>query len=454
MRKASDDGRSPAVLSSGWVVPFCALILWAMTVPGAGAQIPLQPTVPESLGVNIHFTDARPGEMEMLAATGMRWIRMDLIWTNTERQRGQYDFSAYDRLMASLEKHKIRALLIFNGRNPLYDQRQFPYTDEARAAFARWAAAAVQRYRGRGVLWEMWNEPNVAMGGKPPAEVYAKLALAVGEAIQKTAPKEIYVGPATSLIDMPYLEACFKAGLLRYWSGVTVHPYRFQDPETVLPEYQALRALIAKYAPPGRTIPILQGEWGWASVYRKDILLGWAQMREGMNDELQGQLLARQWLINIAAGIPLSIWYDWHDDGPSPTDPEQHCGMVLYPYHEGRNPVYTPKPAYWAARTLTSVLEGHRYEKSLPVGKPGDYVLVFRRGRAVRLAAWTVASEPQTVTIPVKEGPCLVIGHKGENRGTLPAVQGVVSLPLSNTPQYLVCGKARISAAGQAASFR
>ena len=33
--------------------------------------------VPEGLGVNIHFTDPRPGEMEMLAAAGFRWVRMD-----------------------------------------------------------------------------------------------------------------------------------------------------------------------------------------------------------------------------------------------------------------------------------------------------------------------------------------------------------------------------------------
>ena len=37
------------------------------------------------------------------------------------------------------------------------------------------------------------------------------------------------------------------------------------------------------------------------------------------------------------------FWYDWHDDGPDPKEPEHHFGMVAYPYHEGRNPVYDPK---------------------------------------------------------------------------------------------------------------
>ena len=422
------------------------LVAFGIAAPSAWSQVPLHPTVPESVGVNIHFTEARPGEMEMLASAGVRWIRMDFIWENIERQRGQYDFSAYDRLMATLKARKINALLILDGSNRLYDQGRFPYTDEGREAFARWAAAGVEHFRSQGILWEMWNEPNDYTRDNPKVEVYAKLALAVGEAIQKAAPKELYVGPATSLIDMQFLEGCFKAGLLRYWSAVTVHPYRFKDPETVITEYEELRSLIAKYAPPGRTIPVLSGEWGWASVYKKDVF--W--LREGMNDELQGKLLARQWLINIASGVPLSIWYDWHDDGADPENPEAHCGMVLYPYHEVQNPVYTPKPGYWAARTLTHMFEGYRFEKWLPAGQPGDYVLVFRRGRDTRLAAWTVAESTHTVSVPVGAGPCSVIGYKGLNGETLPIKEGKVSVSLLNAPQYVVCGKGRVSPGGPA----
>ena len=229
MAGINHDARGPAILFSRLVmVRVCSflfkaevhllsfLVLWAFgaAAPDALGQFPLHPTVPESVGFNIHFTDARPGEMEMLASTGVGWIRMDFIWGNTERQRGQYDFSAYDRLMAALGAHRIKALLIFDGGNSLYDGGRFPYTDEGREAFVRWAVAGVRHFRGQGVLWEMWNEPNDYTRDNPKVDVYTKLALAVGEAIQKVAPKENYIGPATSLIDMPFLEGCFKAGLL------------------------------------------------------------------------------------------------------------------------------------------------------------------------------------------------------------------------------------------------
>jgi hypothetical protein len=50
------------------------------------------PTVPDALGVNIHFTDPEPGEMKMLAQGGFRWVRMDLAWAGTERDRASTTF--------------------------------------------------------------------------------------------------------------------------------------------------------------------------------------------------------------------------------------------------------------------------------------------------------------------------------------------------------------------------
>ena len=51
------------------------------------------------------------------------------------------------------------------------------------------------------------------------------------------------VGPACSTMDFKFLEACFKGGLLDYWSAVTVHPYRQTAPETVAAAAPASAAL-------------------------------------------------------------------------------------------------------------------------------------------------------------------------------------------------------------------
>src|SRR4026209_1804774 len=60
--------------------------------------------IPDGLGVNIHFTDPRPGELKMLSEAGFRWVRMDLKWDLTETARGEYDFAPYDRLMENLDQ--------------------------------------------------------------------------------------------------------------------------------------------------------------------------------------------------------------------------------------------------------------------------------------------------------------------------------------------------------------
>ena len=61
---------------------------------------------PSGFGVNIHFTDAQPGEIKMIAAAGFRWVRMDFKWDATERERGVYDFSAYQRLLSALDQYR------------------------------------------------------------------------------------------------------------------------------------------------------------------------------------------------------------------------------------------------------------------------------------------------------------------------------------------------------------
>ena len=413
------------------VPSFCALLsssLLAACAAAHAARADLPDfVVPDGLGVNIHFTDPRPGEMEMLAQAGFRWVRMDFAWSGTEREKGKYDFSAYDRLMAALARHKMRALLILDYANRHYDGGLSPASDEGRQAFARWAAAAAKHFAGRGILWEMYNEPNIGFWKpKPNVQHYTKLALEVGRALRAAAPEEMYIGPATSQIDLAFLEECFKAGLLEYWCAVSVHPYRQTAPETAAGEYARLRRLIDRYAPKGKRIPILSGEWGYSSVWK------------GMDEAKQGKMLPRQWLTNLANDVPLSIWYDWHDDGPDPKEPEHHFGTVLYPYHAGREPVYDPKPAYRAAKTLTAVLGGFAFNKRLALASEDDYVLLFAKGDQVRLAAWTTAAEPHRAVIPASPGRFQLTGHTGEPLSPLEADAKGLAITLTDAPQYLV----------------
>jgi hypothetical protein len=384
--------------------------------------------VPDALGVNIHFTDPRPGEMKMLADGGFKWVRMDFSWGGTEREREKYNFAAYDRLMEALAPHGIRAVFILDYSNRLYDDGVSPHTDEGRAAMAAWAVAAVRHFAGKGVVWEMWNEPNIKQFWKPQpsAEDYAKLALAVGKAVRTAAPDELYLGPATSTIDLKFLETCFRAGCLEYWDAVSVHPYRQKNPETAGEEYRKLRALIEKYAPPGKTTAILSGEWGYSA--------GW----KNFDEERQGKYLPREFLTNLYNEVPISIWYDWHDDGVDPKEPEHHFGTVGNAYKKDAERAYEPKPAYLAARALTQQLGGFSYSKRLAMGNDEDWVLVFTRGDRVRMAAWTTSMRPHEVTIPMRAGAVAAFDLKGEVLEKLKADEKGLMIRVSDSVQYLV----------------
>jgi hypothetical protein len=415
----------------------CLTLVFA--IRGWGA-VDLHPTVPEAVGVNIHFVDPQPGEMKMLVASGVRWVRMDFKWSEIEIVKGQYDFSGWDRLVAVLEPHKIRAIFILDYRNKFYDNSQSPHTDEGIQAFARWTAAGAAHFKGRGILWEMYNEPNgsawvpFVRGSTAP---YIKLALAASKAIEQAAPGETIIGPALASVDRGWLEFCFKGGLLDYWSGVSVHPYRGTAPEAASGDFQALSTLIAHYSK-GKTIPIIISECGYSTnAQGQASAVAWG----GQTEETQGKFLARQWLSSLASGIPLTIWYDWRDDGPDPNNYEHHMGIVRYPYDGAHDPVYTPKPAYYAAQTLTTVLNGYRFNKRLNVGTSDDYALVFSGGDAVRFVVWTTAPAPHPVAIPARPGRFLVTGHTGEKLPPLTAGKDGLKVLATDAPQYLEAEK-------------
>ncbi len=203
------------------------------------------------------------------------------------------------------------------------------------AAFARWAGAAAKHFASQKVIWEIWNEPNIFFWRpKPKVEDYTALALATCKTIREADPAATIIGPAISQFDPAFMEKFLASGVLEHLDGVSVHPYRHKRPaETAAPEYRKLREQIERYAPAAKKgkLPILSGEWGY-STDGKDV-----------SPETQASYIARQQLFNLWMGIPLSIWYDWKNDGPEASEREHNFGTVTQDLKL--------KPAYVAAQT-------------------------------------------------------------------------------------------------------
>jgi hypothetical protein len=403
------------------------------------------------MGVNIHFIDAKPGELEMLSRAGFHWVRMDCSWGRIEKKPGAYDFSDYDRLLASLDRFHIRAVLILDYGNDLYDQGMSPHTDAGRAAYARWAAALATHFQGRGVVWEIWNEPNIHFWKPHPnADDYAKLALTACQAIQQAAPGEFVVGPALSGYKIGFIEAAARAGIMNYWRGITIHPYFRTCPESYGALYDRTRELIRKYAPPGKKIDVMCGESGYstswwgihadsqdqasASPLASSVL---STIPLAIDDQTQGKYLARLFLFNVLSGVPLTIWYDWHNDGTDPSNQEHNFGIVRYDYHAGAAEVYDRKPAYDAALTYSSQLAGFRFQERLSTASKQDFVLSFAKNGEECLVAWTADWAAHDVTVPAPNGAYVATSYDGRKQTPIQVTDGTMTLLLNGGPQYV-----------------
>jgi hypothetical protein len=395
----------------------CAVGLLAAGVSSAKTGLP-DFKIPDCLGVNIHFTGRQDKQVEKIAEAGFRFIRMDFAWSGIETRKGEYDFKVYDELVDSLAERGIRPIFILDYGNALYDDGKgmAPCTDEARAAFAKFVEAGVAHFKGRGVVWEFWNEPN---GGQfwrpsPNADDYVKLAELVYPAVKKADPDSPLIAPALACWDFKFLEQTFSKGLLKHLDAVSVHPYGSGKPEDAYRYYETVRALMAKYAPKGKQIPVVSGEWGYSSV-------------KGFTVDMQAQFIAREFLVNLANDIPLSIWYDWRDDGADPNDKEHHFGTLYSDYSE--------KPAYKAVQVLARELNGFRFAARLGSGSDDDYLILFAKGDETCLAAWTTR-EPHKISLPVDAVEFISISLMGD-RSEIKARDGKLEFEISESVRYV-----------------
>ena len=402
-----------------------------VSTPGAASSPGLPALVlPAGLGVNLHLTSATRAQIAQLAGVGFRFARLDLSWDQVERRRGHYDFSTYEPVVDALLAHGVRPLCLPGYDNALYERASPPpstvaglHTDAARQGFARFAAAAAVHFSGRGIIWEIWNEPDNVHFWEPAVspDEYMALAKLVVPAIRRSDPGATIVLPALTGLQPQYqvawdfLARCFSLGLLDLADAISVHPYRLGAPESATDDYRRLRTLIARSAPRGKVdLPIINTEWGYS--------LTW------VSREQQAAYFVRLALVNLLNGLPVSIWYDWQDDGADPRQMNDNFGLLTW--------TGQPTPAYLAARTLMRELSGFHLLRRIPLASDADYALLFTDGAATRQVLWTTGPA-HSISLPVG-APSLAVTDMTGNARTLPAVKGHVTLQITGNPQYLM----------------
>ena len=420
----------------------------------AQSLIPYGP-VPTGLGVCDHNLNETPATLKMMYDAGVRVIRMDIYWGWVETTPGVYDFSAYDGFVKNTTDAGINILFILDYQNNNYDGGYSPYDAAGDTAYANYAKAAVDRYHGKGIIWELYNEPAITWTGpgvsydpfndaSQVGPLYIAMASAAMTAIKTAYPNEIVVGPALPYFNgtwlpsfyntVDFVDMVLSSPLGKQLDGVSVHPYRDGEPESVYQDYVWLSS--EAISDTTMNLPIVNSEWGYASSWF-DAPAGPLSYKDA--EIKKGQYIARMLLNNLMDSVPINMVYDWMDDGNSDNaNQEFNFGMVGHYDVNSPNPTIHPLPAYYAYKTLASQLNGYYYTGGVYTNEVTDYILEFQNGTDARYVCWNQDGIHNSVGIPIAaQTDITVTNYDGSSVQRLNTGVNGYSCIENNGPQYI-----------------
>ena len=367
----------------------------------ACAQVPRDvETVPNMVGVQLkNGADWTVGTLDKVHALGIKIVRKGVYWNDVEKVRGEYSFHSSEKQIEHADKLGMTVVVTLFASNDLYEKRdgvRGVITEEGRQGFAKFAAAAAARYKGRKVVFEIWNEPNVRTfwgshgthNTKPFADQYSALVNAAVPEMLKADPGAFVVAGSVSNYWEPsyqWTEFCLQNGVLK--SGIrawSVHPYGVSSPEEHAAGHARMRELLKKYGAPD--MPLINTERGFA-VSKTATGEGWSGGAAAKSLDYQAWHFVRQILVDQLHGVKFSVWYEWGGDE----------GFGFW------NPDGSPRPVVAALGELVAELSGHRVVRRLEADWPRDYILLLQDEKGgQKLAFWTAPSpgESPDATFP------------------------------------------------------
>ncbi len=212
------------------------------------------PFMVERPGVNVELllynaTDLESA-LEQIRGASFRWVRQFAYWDEIERERGEYDWDAWDRVAEALRQHRELEPVVVLMNSPSWARENRgdnkstrtapPYSLAEFAAFSREFAA---RYGDVIDYYQIWDEPNLgdAWGGADPRPAsYVALLAAAREAILHADPSARIVAAGLAptvetagrnISDIRYLEAMYALGARELMDVVAGKPYgQFSPP--------------------------------------------------------------------------------------------------------------------------------------------------------------------------------------------------------------------------------
>jgi len=181
--------------------------------------------------VTHYWGDVMPARMREL---GANWVRVHCSWADVQRtpnaDPSTWDWGCPDQAMAAARQgfHVMYGM----GYAPSWANggrsTNYAPTGEFVAAWAHYCAELMRRYRGLGVVYEVWNEPNLDIFFMGSFEDYVNLVRSASQALRAEDPTGRLSGPETSNLNTPGRESWHADAVSRLGSMfdvVTTHWY-------------------------------------------------------------------------------------------------------------------------------------------------------------------------------------------------------------------------------------
>ena len=171
--------------------------------------------------------------LDAFVTAGAKAVRFDFYFDQIQQSQGAaYTWSSVETLVSGARSRGLHVLGILTGPRAGAGQLYSNVAD--RQAFADFAAAAAERYRGQVDYWAIYNEPN---HGKMSAENYCELLKLAGPAVKEGNPAAFVVGPNMSSEPNPtsglytnnaaFMSALYSSGANVHYDAIGFHPYTY-----------------------------------------------------------------------------------------------------------------------------------------------------------------------------------------------------------------------------------
>jgi len=293
-------------------------------------------------GMWTSYTDEeREHLLDRLQEANIRTVRLDVSWAMLQPNDGtSYDswgVDFVDRVIGMINAHSMTPLITLwltpGWANGGQSDRTLPNDPADYARAAQWAA---QRYAGKVIGWEVWNEPNLEdfMVGADPA-AYVRLLQAAYPALKAGDPTTTVVFGGVSYNDDDWIRAAYDAGAQGYFDVMATHPYMGtadSPPSTpddgtkwTLTHAAAVRQLMEERGDQDKSLWFT--ECGWSSHDNEPGTPSWAM---GVTEELQAHYLSEMMEVTRTTmpWVAKVYWYAERDSEAEGGTHNQNYGLV------------------------------------------------------------------------------------------------------------------------------